>query len=152
VHRRAHANFGLGIEKIFPSIFPQSLESALRLGSNLNTKHKVGTESNLHRHPFRISVPIPLAPQRLPDLLHTPPRPPPRNVHPGAGFAIKTSISAAMSRQNASSGRSFTSSPNGFSISRPMAARPRMMYAAAIVPGMVIQPRGGYSWKGSART
>jgi len=84
VHRRAHANFDLGIEKIFPPISPQSLESPLRLGNHFNTKHKVGTALNLHRHPFHTprALPLPLAPQRLPDLLHTPPGPPPRNVHP----------------------------------------------------------------------
>lgn len=42
------------------------------------------------------------------------------------------SISEAIWRQYESRGRSLTSSPKGFSSSRPMATKLRMMYAATI--------------------
>lgn len=78
----------------------------------------------------------------------------------GGGIAVMMSSSTAICLQYVSKGRSLTSWPKGFSISLPIVASPRMMYAATvqvsfcthmrqeveglpIEPGIVIQCRAG---------
>lgn len=48
----------------------------------------------------------------------------------GAGVAVMMSISDAICLQYESKGRSLTSSPKGFSSSRPMVTKLRIIYAA----------------------